>query len=179
MPALAFCPNGIIIVIKARQLVFWLKKTSCLGNIILKTKEDMDMKIAVTYQNGMIFQHFGHSEQFKLYDVENGKITDSRVVGTNGQGHGALADFLAKSGVNVLICGGIGAGAQNALAEAGIQLFGGVSGMADEAVDAYLAGTLKFNADVCCSHHGHDHGLGHSCGTHLCGADKHGCSGNS
>ncbi len=64
------------------------------------------MKIAATYQNGMIFQHFGHSEQFKLYDVENGKITDSRVVDTNGQGHGALADFLAKSGVNVLICGG-------------------------------------------------------------------------
>ena len=83
----------------------------------------MDMKIAATYQNGMIFQHFGHSEQFKLYDVENGKITDSRVVDTNGQGHGALADFLAKSGVNVLICGGIGAGAQNALAEAGIQSF--------------------------------------------------------
>ncbi len=175
---LAFWAGGIIVLSMFGKLVLFAeKKTDGLQYILKTKKKDMDMKIAATYQNGMIFQHFGHSEQFKLYNVENGKITDSRVVDTNGQGHGALADFLAKSGVNVLICGGIGAGAQNALAEAGIQLFGGVSGMADEAVDAYLAGSLKFNAAVCCSHH--DHGHGHSCGTHLCGADKHGCSGNS
>lgn len=136
------------------------------------------MKIAVTYQNGTIFQHFGHSEHFKVYDVENGKIMSSQVVDTNGQGHGALSEFLAKQGVTVLICGGIGAGAQNALAEAGIQIFGGVSGMADDAVHAYLAGNLKFNADVHCSHHDHGHEEGHSCGGHTCGEDKHGCAGN-
>ena len=85
------------------------------------------MKIAVTYDNGEIFQHFGHTEQFKLYDIENGKVTDSEVVGTNGSGHGALAGFLAQHQVQVLICGGIGGGAQNALAQAGIKLFGGCS----------------------------------------------------
>ena len=64
------------------------------------------MKIAVTYDNGEIFQHFGHTEQFKLYDIENGKVVASEVVGTNGSGHGALAGFLAEHQVQVLICGG-------------------------------------------------------------------------
>ena len=96
------------------------------------------MKIAVTYNNGQIFQHFGHTEEFKIYEVAEGKIVSSIVVDTNGSGHGALAGFLQENGVEVLICGGIGMGAQMALAEAGIQLFGGVSGDADAAVEALL-----------------------------------------
>ena len=68
------------------------------------------MKIAVTYDNGQIFQHFGHTEQFKLYEVEGGKVVSSEVVDTNGSGHGALADLLKAYGVETLICGGIGAG---------------------------------------------------------------------
>lgn len=135
-----------------------------------------DMRIAVTYENGEIFQHFGHTEQFKLYDIEDGKVTAEKIVDTNGQGHGALSGFLTAEGVNILICGGIGGGAQTALAEAGIQLFGGVSGAADDAVKAYLAGNLAFNPNVRCSHHGHDHD--HSCGSHHCGEDKHGCAGH-
>ena len=102
------------------------------------------MKIAVTYDNGEIFQHFGHTEQFKLYDIENGKVVASEVVGTNGSGHGALAGFLAEHQVQVLICGGIGGGAQNALAQAGIKLFGGCSGNADQAVEALLEGCYLF-----------------------------------
>lgn len=134
------------------------------------------MRIAVTYEDGNIFQHFGHSEQFKLYDVEEGKIVNTQVVDTNGQGHGALAGFLTGAKVDVLICGGIGGGAQNALAQAGIQLYGGVAGSCDAAVDALLANNLGYNPNVQCSHHGH--GEGHSCGGHSCGEDKHGCSGN-
>ncbi|WP_394273118.1 NifB/NifX family molybdenum-iron cluster-binding protein [Butyricicoccus sp.] len=132
------------------------------------------MRIAVTYENGMIFQHFGHTEQLKLYDVEHGRVTGTQVVATNGQGHGALSGFLAQANADVLICGGIGSGAQTALAEAGIQLYGGVVGLADEAVNAYLAGKLSYNPDVYCSHHEH----GYSCGEHVCGEDKHGCPGN-
>ena len=113
------------------------------------------MKIAVTYENGEIFQHFGHTEQFKLYTVENGTITAVEVVDTNGSGHGALAG-----------------GAQNALAQAGIQLYGGVSGNADEAVNALLTGTLGYNPNVHCSHHDHE-GEGHACGEHSCG--EHSC----
>ena len=74
------------------------------------------MKIAVTYENGNVFQHFGHTEQFKLYDVQDGKVVSSQVVDTNGSGHGALAGFLAAHQVEALICGGIGGGAQMALA---------------------------------------------------------------
>lgn len=133
------------------------------------------MRIAVTYENGMVFQHFGHSEFFKLYDAENSQIIRTQVVNTNGQGHGALASFLTQAKVDVLICGGIGGGAQMALAEAGIQLFGGVSGQADDAARAYLDGTLGYDPNVRCSHHEHVH----SCGEHACHENKHACSGNN
>ena len=129
------------------------------------------MKIAVTYENGEIFQHFGHTETFKIYDIADGKVVSAEGVDTNGSGHGALAGFLVAHGVDTLICGGIGGGAQNALAQAGIRLFGGVSGNADEAVNALLAGNLGYNPNVHCDHH--DHEAGHSCGDHGCGS--HSC----
>lgn len=129
------------------------------------------MKIAVTYENGQIFQHFGHTAQFKLYDTDNGVIVSEQIVDTNGSGHGALAGFLGENRVDVLICGGIGGGAQIALAEAGITLYGGVSGSADEAVKALLADNLSFNPNVKCNHHDHEHGEGgHQCGEHGCGS---------
>lgn len=113
------------------------------------------MKIAIPYENGQVFQHFGHSALFKIYDTENGKILSSEIVSTNGQGHGALVGFLVQNGVNVVLCGGIGAGAQNALAQAGIQLFGGISGAADSVVADYLAGNLVFDPNAHCDHHSH------------------------
>ena len=138
-----------------------------------KPKGEHIMRIAVTYENGEIFQHFGHTEQFKVYDVENGKIVSSEVVDTNGSGHGALAGVLSALHVDALICGGIGGGAQAALAAAGIQLYGGVSGDADQAAEALAAGTLAYNPNVMCSHHGEHHHEGncgdHGCGHHSCG----------
>mgnify|MGYP000134099342 CR=1 FL=1 len=142
----------------------------------IQGKGEKEMRIGVTYENGEIFQHFGHTEQFKVYNIEDNKIVNTQVVDTNGQGHGALAGFLNSAGIDVLICGGIGGGAQTALAAAGIQLFGGVSGDADEAVKSYIEGKLAYNPDVHCTHH--DHEEGHSCGEHHCGEDKHGCAGN-
>ena len=133
-----------------------------------KEKGEDIMRIAVTYANGEIFQHFGHTEEFKVYDVQDGKVVASEVVDTNGQGHGALAGVLTALKADVLICGGIGGGAQMALAAAGIKLYGGVSGRADAAVEALLAGTLDYNPAVKCSHHG-EHGEGHTCGEHGCG----------
>lgn len=124
------------------------------------------MRIAVTYDNGTIFQHFGHTENFKVYDVEGDKIVAEEVISADGQGHGALAGFLKHAGVDTLICGGIGAGAQSALRDAGIDFYGGASGKADDAVKALLAGRLVYNPDVKCSHHDHEHGEGHKCGGH-------------
>ncbi len=137
------------------------------------SKGESVMRIAVTYENGMIFQHFGHTEQFKVYDVAEGKVVSSQVVGTNGNGHGALAEVLNALQADVLICGGIGGGAQMALASVGIQLFGGVSGSADAAVEALLAGQLSYNPNVQCSHHGEHHHHEGGCGSHGCGS--HGC----
>jgi predicted Fe-Mo cluster-binding NifX family protein len=130
------------------------------------------MKIAVTYENGRIFQHFGHTEQFKIYEVEDGIVTRSAVMSTNGSGgHGALAGLLAGMDVDVLLCGGIGGGARQALDMAGIRLCGGVSGEADQAVRDFLAGKLVYNPDELCTHHGEHHGDcgGHDCGSHHCG----------
>ncbi len=138
-----------------------------------KEKGDAVMRIAVAYENGQIFQHFGRTEQFKVYDVINGDVASSEVVGTNGSGHGALAGVLTALNVDALICGGIGGGAQAALAAAGIRLYGGVSGGADEAVKALLKNELDFEPDVHCEHH-ENHG-DHACGEHGCG--KHACGG--
>ena len=128
------------------------------------------MKIAVTYENGQIFQHFGHTQAFKIYEITDGQISRTEVVDTNGSGHGALAGFLMQRGVDTLSCGGIGGGAQTALAQAGIRLYGGVSGSADEAAAALAAGQLTFDPNVHCTHHEHEHGSGHhTCGEHGCG----------
>ena len=132
------------------------------------------MKIAVTYENGEIFGHFGHTKQFKVYETENGKILSSKVVDTNGSGHGALAGMLSALGIDVLICGGIGGGAQMALAEAGIKLFGGVCGNADKAVEAFLENALEYDPEAKCDHHDHEHGEDHTCGEHGCGGNCHG-----
>ncbi len=120
-------------------------------------KGSISMRIAVTYENGEVFQHFGHSEQFKLYDIEDGKIVREQVVDTNGSGHGALAGFLQAAKADALICGGIGMGAQMALADAGIKLYAGVQGSADKAARALAAGTLEYDPDARCDHHGHHH----------------------
>ncbi len=136
-----------------------------------KPKGKAVMRIAVPFENGQIFQHFGRTERFKVYDVTDGAVTASAVTDTGGQGHGALAGVLQALGADVLICGGIGGGARSALEAAGIQLYGGVSGLADQAVADFLAGKLDFDADAHCNHHhGDSH---HSCGDHACGS--HGC----
>ena len=128
------------------------------------------MKIAVTYDSENIFQHFGHTAYFKLYEIADNAVVSTQVLPTGGSGHGALADLLAAQGVQILICGGIGGGAQQALASAGIRLYGGVRGNADAAVNALLAGELGYDPNIRCDHHDHEHGhSGHSCGHHGCG----------
>ena len=112
------------------------------------------MKIAVTYENGNIFQHFGHCESFKIYEVEDGAVKSRQVVSAVGSGHGALAGFLSENG---------------------IRLYPGAAGNADDSVNALLSGKLVYNPDVECAHH---HDGEHSCGEHHCSTDKHGCPGN-
>jgi len=147
------------------------------------------MRIAVTYDNGEIFQHFGKTEFFKVYEVEDNKVVSGEVIGSNGAGHGALAGLLAEQGIDVLICGGIGGGAQTALAEAGVELCAGAQGNVDEAVEAYLKGEL-ISTGANCDHHHHEeghscggHGEEHSCGSHeeghSCGSCGGGCGAHS
>ena len=127
------------------------------------------MRIAVTYENGQVFQHFGHTEEFKIYEIEDGKVISTEIIGSNGSGHSALAALLDERKIDVLICGGIGGGAQAALAERGIELCAGADGNADQAVEAYLRGELV-NTGANCNHHGEGHSCHeHGCGEHDCG----------
>lgn len=135
-------------------------------------KEKDTMRIAVTYEDGQIFQHFGHTSQFKLYDAENGVITAQQVLQSGASGHGALAGLLKSAQVDALICGGIGGGARMALEEAGISLYAGVSGAADDAARALAEGKLEYSPDATC--HEHDHGEGHDCYSHSHGCHTHG-----
>ena len=137
-------------------------------------KGNSTMRIAVTYENGEVFQHFGHTEQFKLYDVEDGRIIGEQVVDTNGSGHGALAGFLQAAKADALICGGIGMGAQMALSDAGIRLYAGVQGAADAAAKALAEGNLEYDPEARCDHHGHHHDG--DCGRDHCA--EHDCHGN-
>ena len=121
------------------------------------------MKIAATYANGEIFQHFGHTQQFKVYEVEDGKIVASKIIGSNGAGHGALAELLSQGGIDALICGGIGGGAINALGQAGIEVYAGAAGSPDAAVEALLAGALPKVGEA--TRHS-DHSHSHSCANH-------------
>ena len=133
-------------------------------NVSMNKKGDKMMRVAVTYDKGNVFGHFGRTEEFKVYDIEDGKVVDSQILGTNGEGCGALAGILNVAKVDTLICGGIGGGAQRALEEAGIRLYAGVSGSTDAAVDALIAGTLEASSEANCDHHDHEHGEGESCG---------------
>ncbi len=135
------------------------------------------MKIAVTYDNGNVFQHFGKTEFFKVYDVEDNKVVSSEVIGSNGTGHGALAGLLADRNVDVLICGGIGGGAQAALAEAGVELCAGAEGDTDQVVEAYLKGELVSTGANCDHHHGEEHSCGDHGEEHSCGGGCGSCGG--
>ena len=131
-----------------------------------------NMLVAVTYENGLVYQHFGHTPAFVVYEIENNEIKNKIVLDTNGTGHGALAGFLENNQVDLLICGGIGGGAKQALESRGIKLLAGVAGNADDVVKAFINGTLQANSEANCNHH-HHHAHGSSCGSHH---DHHGSS---
>lgn len=135
-------------------------------------REEITMKAAITYDNGSVFQHFGRTEEFMIYTIEDGKVTDKEKVDASSTGgHGALAPFLRDHGVEALICGGIGGGARAALGACGIKTYPGVSGSADDAAKAFAEGRLEFDENVECHHHDHEHegGCHHdSDGAHHC-----------
>lgn len=139
------------------------------------------MKIAVAYDNGTVFQHFGRTETFKIYTIENNDVVSTDIINSNGAGHEALADFLAENGVNTVICGGLGGGALNALTAANIDVCAGAEGNSDDAVKAYLNGEL-INTGVNCDHHEEEESCccgeeGCDCGDGGCGGGCPGCGG--
>ena len=146
--------NGRAIVIEGGNIAYSPITTTTAA---WPAKEVDTMRVATTYDNGNIFMHFGRSEQFKIYDIQDGKVLNEQVVGTGGTGHGALAGLLANGGVDTLICGGIGGGAINALTQTGITVYAGAQGNCDACVEALIAGTLAQTGEATCDCHGHGH----------------------
>ena len=128
------------------------------------------MKIAVSCENNQVFQHFGHTPEFAVFEAQDEKIMSEEKLSCEGSGHGALATLLANAGVEVLICGEIGGGAMNALARENIFVVGGAEGDVRQAAEDFANGRLKVRANFHCNHH--DHEDGHSCGDHDCGSHK-------
>ncbi len=122
--------------------------------IIASNKGELTiMRIAVPYENGEIFQHFGRTPAFKIYDVEDKKIVKSEILSCEGNGHAALGGWLTAHHVNAVICGGIGAGAIGVLSGANIKVFTGVVGKADQAINGLIDGTLECGLSDNCDHH--------------------------
>ncbi|MCI5620725.1 MAG: FKBP-type peptidyl-prolyl cis-trans isomerase [Lachnospiraceae bacterium] len=133
------------------------------------------MKIAITYDNGQVFQHFGKTEAFMVYEIEDGNLVNSEILPSNGAGHGALAGLLAEHAIDVLICGGIGAGALSALADCGIEVCAGAQGDTEDVLEAYMNGELV-SAGATCDHHEEGHICGHHEEEHSCG-NQESCGG--
>ena len=133
------------------------------------------MRLAIPCFQGLFFRHFGRSKQFKIYEIESLQILMEMIVEPEASGHAAIASFLRSIDVRVVICGNIGEGAMNALTDAGIVFYGGVSGLADDAITALVGGALAYDPNIKCEHH-HDHDCGGDCGD--CGGDCGGCGGD-
>ena len=161
----------------ARALCYAFSRANARDNI---WKDSIDMRIAIPYYEGLIFQHFGHAPQFKVYEIENKQVLMEMVVESQGSGHAAVSQFLASMDVRVVICGNIGEGAMQALQDEGIVFYGGVTGSADDAITALIAGGLAYDPNIKCEHH-HDHdcGCGGDCGGDCgdCGGDCGSCGG--
>lgn len=114
------------------------------------------MKIAATYDyvTGFVFQHFGRTQYFKIYEIEDGKIVNTQVIDNGGFGHHDLPPYLKSLGVETLILGNRGQGAIDALDRAGIKQIAGVTGKADAAAELFVQGKLVGNPDARCNHHG-------------------------
>ena len=130
------------------------------------------MRIAIPYYMDKVFQHFGHAPRFKIYEVENHQVLMEMVVDVEEKGHDSVSALLRSMDVRAVICGNIGEGAMNALREAGIVFYGGVTGDADAAITALIEGGLKYDPNIRCEEHEH------SCGDCAdCGGDCTSCGG--
>lgn len=100
------------------------------------------MRIAVPYDNGAIYAHFGKTESFQIFEAENHRVISTEMISAGALGHSALAGVLADANVDVVLCGGIGSGAESALWAENIEIYSGLTGDIGEAVEKFLRGEL-------------------------------------
>lgn len=113
------------------------------------------IKIAVASENEKVTEHFGYCTNFNIFEIESDKIVKQYSVGNPGHKPGFLPNYLNQLGINTIISGGMGGGAITIFNEKNICVVIGASGNAKEAVESYLAGTLKSTGSVCHEHQHH------------------------
>lgn len=116
------------------------------------------MKIAIPNDGNMINQHFGMSKSFVIVTVENKKVESVEEISSAEftHQHENLANLLVNHGTELVIAGGIGAGAIAGLQQKGLKVVNGASGEYMKAVDQYINGRLE-DKNIVCSHHGQHH----------------------
>lgn len=116
------------------------------------------MKIAMPKNGEVLNQHFGQSKEFLIATVDNNQVVESKVISSESlqHNHAGLSGLFLSEGVSLVITGGIGAPAVNALKEKGLEVIKGASGKCEEVLEGYLSGKLM-DQNVTCNHHGEQH----------------------
>ncbi|WP_442871713.1 NifB/NifX family molybdenum-iron cluster-binding protein [Anaerocolumna sp. MB42-C2] len=141
------------------EIVHKVRENTSSEKVSAAAEKAATIKIAVTVdENNNVFQHFGKSDQFKIYEICGEELVSKTTLSSNGSGHSELVTLLSAQKVNVLICGGIGMGAMEGLMEAGILVVPGANGDADVVTAAYLDGSLAEGTEANCDHHDHHEG---------------------
>lgn len=123
------------------------------------------MKIAIPYNEGNVFEHFGRTKSFKVYDLQNGVIENTVFINADGSGHSELISMLKSVDVELVLCGGIGGKAIQMFNNLGIDVYTGATGNTDDVLRGFMDGSLKLNNTSTCDHH-HDDSEEHSCHCH-------------
>jgi ATP-binding protein involved in chromosome partitioning len=110
------------------------------------------MRCAIPVTGGMMSPHFGHCEQFALFDIDEQKkvITNKELISSPMHQPGLLPAWLAEKGVTVVIAGGMGPRALDIFRQNGISVvLGAMEGDPEKAVLSHLEGSLAIGDNIC------------------------------
>ena len=111
------------------------------------------MLVAITYENGEVFMHYGKTRQFIIFELDNNEIKSERIIDCGEYSHHTLADLLKLNNVDVVICGGCGVHAIESLEAKNIKVYNGACGDVHNVINEYINGKLKFNGATMCDCH--------------------------
>lgn len=115
------------------------------------------MKIAIASEGNNVSGHFGFCEEFKMYEIEDGKVLNTKSIPNPGHKPGFLPVFLKEQGANIIVSGGMGGSAQQLFSDNGIEVIVGAQGSCDNIINTYIKGELESTGSICNDHAHEDH----------------------